>query len=92
MNRTELTAAIAARAALPPGDVDRTLDAFASVITEQLVNGERVTVPGFLTFETVDRAARVGRNPRTGEPLAIPARRVPRIVAGAGLKRAVDGH
>lgn len=89
MNRTELTTAIAARAGMPPGEVDRVLTGLASVVTEALVHQQRVTLPGFATFEVVERPARVGRNPRTGEPLQIPARRVPRVTAGAGLKRAV---
>ncbi len=89
MNRTELTTAIAARAGLPPGDVDRVLTGLASVITEALVRNERVALPGFATFDVIERPARLGRHPRTGDPLPIPARRAPRLTAGAGLKRAV---
>lgn len=89
MNRSDLIAALAERAGTSTTDTDRLLAALASVVTECLVSGDRVALPGFVTFEAIDRAGRTGRNPRTGETLVIPARRVPRLTAGAALKRAV---
>lgn len=89
MNRTDLTTAIATRSGLAPADVDAALAGLASVVTEALVRGDRVVMAGFATFDVVERPARLGRHPRTGEPLPIPARRAPRLTAGTGLKRAV---
>lgn len=92
MNRTELVAAVSLRAGISPAVADQALAGLASVVTEQLVSGGRVALPGFATFETIQRAARTGRNPQTGEPMTIAARRSPRITPGAALKRAVaDG-
>ena len=89
MNRTDLTSALATRSGLTPGQAEAALNALASVVTESLVRGDRVVLAGFATFDVVERPARMGRHPRTGEPLPIPARRAPRITAGTGLKRAV---
>ena len=65
------------------------LEGFISIITKGLANGEKITLTGFGTFEVVDRKARKGRNPKTGEPIDIEASRVPRFVAGKTLKTAV---
>ena len=91
MNRTELVSAVAARTGSTATAVDAILGGINSVITEQLVNGEKVTIPGFVTFETADRAARTGRNPQTGAALQIAAKRAVKVTAGQALKRAVAG-
>ncbi len=91
MNRAELTTAVAARSGLSLSHVDSVVVALTSVITQELVEGRRVVLPGFATFDVVARPSRMGRNPRTGEPLEIPARRVPRLTPGASLKRTVAG-
>jgi DNA-binding protein HU-beta len=67
------------------------LAGFVSVVTEQVATGGRVQLPGFLTVDTADRAARAGRNPSTGAAMTIPARRVVRVSAGTALKRAAAG-
>jgi len=91
MNRSELVSAASKQAGLSPDDVDRSLTALMSVITDQVAAGGRVALLGFATFESVEREERLGRNPRTGEPMTISARRVVRITAGSALKRAASG-
>ena len=92
MNRSELIAAAAQRAGLTQADVDGALTALQSAITEALVNDEKVTIPGFVAFEAVQRSARQGRNPQTGETMQIPARTAVKVSAGQALKRAVGGN
>ncbi len=91
MNRSELIAATAARCGTSASSTDQIVGALQAVITEALVKGEKVSIPGFLTLDVAERSARTGRNPRTGEPLEIPARKVVRVTAGQSLKRAVGG-
>ncbi len=91
MNRSETIAAIAERTGVAAATVDAVLAGFASVVTEQVANGGRVQLPGFLSVDTAERAARSGRNPSTGAAIAIPARRVVRLSAGTALKRAAAG-
>jgi DNA-binding protein HU-beta len=89
MNRSELIQAVAQRSAVSPAAVDQVLAGLNSVVAQQLVTGDRVTLPGFITFEVIDRAARTGRNPKTGDVLEIPAKRVVKMTVGQALKRAV---
>jgi DNA-binding protein HU-beta len=91
MNRSDLIAAAAQRSGLTPQAVDQALSALQSVVTESLVKGDKVTIPGFVSFEAVQRSAREGRNPSTGEKMHIPARTAVKISAGQALKRAVSG-
>lgn len=91
MNRSELIATAAQRSGQSPAVVEQAMSALHSVITEALVKGEKVTIPGFVTFEAVQRSAREGRNPSTGEKMHIPARTAVKISAGQALKRAVSG-
>jgi nucleoid DNA-binding protein len=65
------------------------LNAFVSSVSGALSQGERVTLTGFGTFSVSNRAARMGRNPKTGEAIQIKAAKVPKFKAGAGLKEAV---
>ena len=90
MNKSELISAIAESANLTKADAGRALDAFTSSITESLKNAEPVTLIGFGTFEVRDRAARTGRNPRTGEAIQIKASKNPAFKAGKALKEAVN--
>jgi DNA-binding protein HU-beta len=90
MNKSELIASIAESSNLTKADAGRALDAMTSAITESLKNGEPVTLIGFGTFEVRDRAARTGRNPRTGEELQIKASKNPAFKAGKALKDAVN--
>ena len=90
MNKSELISAIAEAADLTKADSGRALDATITAITESLKSGDPVTLIGFGTFEVRDRAARTGRNPRTGEAIQIKASRNPAFKAGKALKDAVN--
>ena len=90
MNKVELVAHIAETADLSKAAATRTLDAIIETITESLVDGEDVTLIGFGTFKISERAARDGRNPRTGETIKIAASKVPSFKAGKALKDAVN--
>ena len=89
VNRTDLVAAIAERASLTKAQADAALSAIQDVMVESLAKGEAVKVTGLRSVERVDRAARTGRNPRTGEEIAIPAGYGVKISAGSALKKAV---
>ena len=91
MNRTELRDAIASEAGLSNAQADKALTATLDAITAALAKGDKVTLPGFGTFETRERAARQGRNPQTGESIDIAASTAPAFKAGAALKKAVSG-
>jgi DNA-binding protein HU-beta len=86
MKKTDLVAAIAEAAELSKADAGRAVDAFVDVVTKALKDGEGVTLVGFGSFEVRERAARQGRNPRTGKPLDIKASKVPAFKAGKALK------
>jgi DNA-binding protein HU-beta len=90
MNKTELRDAIAEAAGLSGAQADKALNALIDTITSALAAGDRVSLPGFGTFETRERAARQGRNPQTGESIDIAASTTPAFKAGAQLKQAVN--
>ena len=93
MNRSELTAALAERAEVTRKDADAVLTALAEITGEVVAKGdEKVTIPGFLTFERTHRAARTARNPQTGEPIQIPAGYSVKVSAGSRLKEAAKGE
>ena len=89
MNKTELIATVAEKAELSKKDSDKAVAAVFDAITESLKAGDKVALVGFGTFDVKDRPERTGKNPRTGEPVAIAATRVPTFKAGKGLKDAV---
>lgn len=89
MNKTELVAAVATKADLSKKDAEAAVKAVLDAVTEALADGEKVALVGFGTFEVKERAARTGKNPRTGEAIEIPASKVPSFKAGAVLKNAV---
>ena len=89
LNRTELIAAIAEKANLSKSDADKALAALQDVLVESLANGEAVKITGLLAVERTERAARKGRNPRTGEEIEIPAGFGVKLTAGSALKKAV---
>ena len=89
MTKTELIEKIAAESGLTKKDAGKAFGATVAAIQESLVAGEKVTVPGFGTFEVRARAARTGKNPRTGKPVKIAACKVPAFKAGKGLKEAI---
>lgn len=90
MNKTELVDAIAAAADITKAQAGRALDAVLDNITETLKKGEKVTLIGFGTFETRERAARIGRNPQTGKEIQIAASITPAFKAGKKLKDALN--
>lgn len=89
MNKTELVAAIAEKTDLTKKDSEAALAAVVDAITEALIKGDKVQLIGFGSFEVKNRAARVGRNPKTKEAIEIPATRVPVFKAGKALKDVV---
>ena len=75
MNKQDLIKDIAERGEFTKADAEAALKAVQGAIAAVLVNGDKITLPGFGTFKVVETAARVGRNPKTGEPVEIPAKR-----------------
>ena len=90
MNKTELVAAVAAKAELSKKDAEAAVAAVVSSITDALADGDKVSLVGFGTFEVRNRAARAGQNPRTGEKINIAAAKAPAFKAGKALKDAVN--
>jgi len=90
MNRTELVAAVAAKAELSKKDAEKALKAFSDVVAEELKAGGKIQLVGFGTFEVSERAAREGRNPQTGETMTIAACKAPKFKAGKALKDAIN--
>ena len=86
MNKTELINAIAAESGLSKKDSEKALAATTKAITGALKKGEKVQLVGFGIFSVKDRAARIGRNPKTKEPINIPATSTPVFKAGKQLK------
>ena len=86
MNKTELIATVAEVAALSKKDAEKAVNATFDAITAALEAGEKVSLVGFGAFDVKERAARMGRNPRTKEEVEIPATRVPLFKAGKALK------
>ncbi|XMB87244.1 HU family DNA-binding protein [Mycoplasmatota bacterium WC44] len=89
MNKVELVAKIADKANVSKKDAENILNATVESITEAMAAGEKVALTGFGSFETRERAAREGRNPRTGETIQIAAQKTPAFKAGKALKEAV---
>ena len=90
MNKSELVAHIATSAGLTKAQATAALQAFETSVIDTLANGGEVTLIGFGTFKVTDRAARTGRNPKTGEEIQISASKVPTFKAGKALKEAVN--
>ncbi|MEH2029398.1 MAG: HU family DNA-binding protein [Nostoc sp.] len=89
MNKGELVDAVAAKANITKKQADEVISAFLSVVTEAVANGEKVTLIGFGSFERRERSEREGRNPKTNEPMTIPATKVPAFSAGKQFKEKV---
>jgi DNA-binding protein HU-beta len=87
MTKTELVAAISEKTGVAKADCEKVLKGFEDVVQEVVSAGkEKLTLPGFLSFERTRRAARVGRNPQTGEALQVPAANAVKVTAGSKLK------
>jgi DNA-binding protein HU-beta len=92
MNKTELIDQIAERTGVPKKDVGAVIDGFFIEVSQVVAKGdEKVTIPGFISFEQVDRKARKGFNPQTGEPITIPASTAVKVTAGNKLKSYARG-
>lgn len=89
MNKAELVASVAEKAEMTKKDAEKAVNALFAAIEEALAKGDKVQLVGFGTFEVRERAARVGRNPRTGEEINIAATKVPIFKPGKALKDAV---
>ena len=89
MNKNELVAKVADQSGLSKKDAEKALAAVIDTITAALVAGDKVQLVGFGSFETKQREARTGRNPRSGETIEIPAASLPAFKAGKALKDAV---
>lgn len=89
VNKTELVAAIAAETGQSQATVGGVLDSFFAQLAANAAAGTKVTIPGWISVEQTERAARTGRNPRSGEAIEIPASKGVKISAGSKLKAAV---
>ena len=90
MNKTELIAVVAEKAELSKKDAEKAIKAFTDAVSEELVKGGKIQLVGFGTFEVAERAAREGRNPRTGETMTIAASKAPKFKAGKALKDSIN--
>lgn len=89
VNKSELVDAIAAGADLSKREAESALNSMLDVVQGAVAKGDKVTLPGFGSWSRTDRKARMGRNPRTGEPVQIKASKGVKFTAGAGFKAAV---
>ena len=89
MNKAELVNAIAEKSGQTAAAVSSVLGAFEEVVTSTVAGGDKVQIPGFLSFERAERAARTGRNPATGAEIQIAAATVPKVKVGKSFKDAV---
>lgn len=90
MNKTELVNAVAEKAELKKVEAEAAVKATIDAISEELTNGGSITLIGFGTFSVLERAARNGKNPRTGEEIKIPAKKVPKFKPGKALSESVN--
>lgn len=89
MTKSEFVAKVAQKSELKKVDAEKAVNAFLETVTETLKTGEKIIFTGFGSFEITDRAAREGRNPKTGEKMQISASKAPRFKPGKGLKDAL---
>lgn len=90
MNKSELIAAVAEQAGLSKKDAEKAVNAFIGAVTDTLIDGGKIQLVGFGTFEVRARDARTGKNPRTGETIKIAASKIPAFKAGKALKDVVN--
>ena len=90
MNKAELISAVSEKTGLSKKDSEKAINATFDTIGESLEAGDKVQLVGFGVFDVKERAARIGRNPKTKEEIEIPASRVPTFKAGKALKDVVD--
>lgn len=90
MNKAEFVAAVAEKADLTKKDAEKAVKAFTDTVSEELAKGGKIQLVGFGTFEVAERAAREGRNPRTGETMPIAASKTPKFKPGKALKDLIN--
>jgi DNA-binding protein HU-beta len=90
MNKAELVKRMAEIADVSKATAEKLLDAFMEAVQEAISKGDKVVLVGFGSFQVVERASREGRNPRTGEPIKIPAKKVVKFKAGKKLEEAAQ--
>lgn len=90
MNKGELIKAIAEDSEVSKKDAENVLNSFIKLVEKELVEGGKVQLIGFGTFEVIERAARIGRNPSTGEAINIKASKIPKFKPGTALKDKVN--
>ena len=88
--KSELLNDISEKAGVSKADVERVIDTFFGTVVERAKTGDKVSWPGFGSFNVTERAARAGRNPQTGEEIQIAAANIPTFKAGKGLKDSVN--
>jgi len=86
MNKSELVASMAEKSGLTKADCARAVEAFTDAVGDAISSGDSLSLVGFGTFSVRDRAARLGRNPRTGEEIQISAAKMPTFKPGKALK------
>lgn len=91
MTKTNLIEEVVAKAGLKKVDAEKAVNAVFAAIQDSLVNGEKVQITGFGSFDVKERAAHEGRNPKTGEKITINACKSPAFSAGKTLRDAVNG-
>ncbi len=92
MNKSELVSTIARRTEMSEKDVSAVLNEFITVVGEVVAKGnDKLTIPGFVSFEQTERKERMGRNPQTGEQIKVPATKAVKISAGSKLKAIAKG-
>lgn len=89
LNKTELVAKVAAETGQSQAAVSTVLDGLFNAVAETVAAGGKVTIPGWVSFDSIETAARTGRNPQTGEAINIPAGKRVKVTAGSKLKAAV---
>ena len=90
MNKSDLIEKVAGQASLSKSDAERAVNAFIGVVEGAVSSGDKVTLPGFGAWSRTQRAARTGRNPRTGAPVQIPASKAVKFSVGADFKKMVN--
>ena|SRR3954447_15487102 len=91
--KAELVTAIVERTGVSKTDVEKTLKGFEEIVQKTIAKGgDKISLPGFISFEQGHRSARTGRNPQTGETIQVPASKTVKISAGATLKKVAKGE
>ena len=92
MNKSEFIDKVADKAGIGKSDAEKAVNAFLDVVQDAVAADDKITLPGFGAWSRSERSARTGRNPRTGEPVAIPASKAVKFSVGAKFKDKVNGR